>query len=211
MANFDSGHLYLQWGGKLPGEEQWSCGLRLAVTDGSGTSLDPTPLLAPAAAAVQTFHSGLGAQISPRAKLSFVKLNYITETGHYGEASTFEHVVADVAGGGTDSLTPPNQIACAISLTTAATRGPAHRGRFYIPIPTMPILADGRISTGTRDPAKVAATDFIAALNALDTGYKVAVFSRKAGAATHRLVTGVEVGRVLDTIRRRRNKMVEAY
>jgi len=37
------------------------------------------------------------------------------------------------------------------------------------------------------------------------------VMSRKAGAPTTRIVTGVDVGRVLDTQRRRRRSLPESY
>jgi|EndMetStandDraft_3_1072993.scaffolds.fasta_scaffold85035_2 hypothetical protein len=210
-GNFDSSHLYLQWGGKLPGSEVWSCGLRMAITDAGGASNDPAGMIAAVTAAVQAFHVDVRTQISPRALLSFVKLNYIDPTGHYAEDTTYQSLLADIPGGGTVGLTPPNQVAWAVSLVTGYSRGPAHRGRFFIPLPTVPIDVDGRVTTGTRAPLAASAEALRVALNAVDAGYKVAVFSRKLGAPAHRLVTGVQVGRVLDTQRRRRNKLAEAY
>ena len=207
---FDAGHIYLQWGGKLPGGDEWSCGLRMAAA-GNATSLDPQAMLTPVSTAVQAFHSSQEAQISPRAKLSFTKLNYINPAGHYAEDTSFEHIHADVSGGGTVALTPPNQVAIAVTLETGFSRGSAHRGRFYLPIPTIPIADDGRITAGSRDPLVASVNTFIAALNAVNANYDVAVFSRKLGSPRHRTVTGVHVGRVLDTQRRRRNKLAEAY
>lgn len=210
VGPYDTAHLYLQWGGKLPGNEGWSCGLRMAPV-GSSTSLDPADMLAGVAAAVETFHTAANTQIASTAKLSFVKLNYINPDGHYAEDTTFEHIVADVGGGGTGSTLFPNQVALAVSLTTAVSRGLGSRGRFYLPMPVMPVGTDGLILVGARDNVKTTATTFLNALNAVDANYDVAVFSRKQGAPTHRTVTGIEVGRVLDTQRRRRRSLTELY
>lgn len=207
---FDSSHLYLQWGGKLPGGEQWSNGLRMAAA-GASTSLDPEGMIAACATAVQAWHVHADSCIHPLAKLSFVKLNYIDPSGHYAEDQTFEQVIADVAGGGTSTVYTANQITLAVSLTTGVSRGVAHRGRFYMPLPTPYVQVDGLISTADRNKIKARADVLLAALNAVSSNYDVAVFSRKAGHPAHRLVTGTEIGRVLDTQRRRRNKMTELY
>jgi len=207
---FDSSHLYLQWGGKLPGGEQWSCGLRYAWFT-SLASTDPAAMLAPVTTAVQAFHQRSETCIHSAAKLSFVKLNAIGPDGHYYEDSTYEQVVADVAGGGTNTTQMANQVAWAVSLITGFSRGPAHRGRFYLPLPAVTVAADGLISAAVRDTVKGSATTFLTALNAVNSNYDVAVFSRKAGAPAHRNVTGIEMGRVLDTQRRRRRSLVEGY
>ena len=75
----------------------------------------------------------------------------------------------------------------------------------------MVVGADGRIDPGEVTVVKNAFNTLLTDLNAIDAGFKVAVMSRKAGAAIGRNVTGVEIGRVLDTQRRRRNKLAEAY
>jgi hypothetical protein len=135
----------------------------------------------------------------------------INTSGHYALQTTFEQVVADVGGGGTGGNLFPNQVALAISLTTAVTRGAAHRGRFYMPMPNITVVSDGLIAAANRDAVKGSADTFLAAINAVSANYDVAVFSRKAGNPAHRLVTGIEVGRVLDTQRRRRRQLVETY
>jgi hypothetical protein len=207
---FDAPHLYLQWGGKLPGLETWSCGLRMAAA-GAFTSLDPAGMLSGVTTAVQNYHTAANTLISSQAKLSFVKLNAINEAGHYIEQSTYESVLADLAGGLTPTNGVPNQLALAISLTTGVSRGPAHRGRFYLPLPAMALGSDGLVTTTHRDLVKGTTTTFINALNAVNTNYDVAVFSRKSGAAAHRVVTGHVIGRAVDTQRRRRRKVLEAW
>ncbi len=207
---FSVAHLYLQWGGTLPGGDEWSCGLRLQPV-GQGVANNLQSRVDAAAAAVEAFHTNGQSLISSRAILTFTKLNAIGVNGRYIADTTLEHVHANVPGGGLDTRTPANQVTLVVSLLTGFSRGAAHRGRFYMPLPSTVVQADGRIATGDRDVVKTSATTFIAALNAIDAGFKVAVMSRKVGAAIGRNVTGVEVGRVLDTQRRRRNKLVEAY
>lgn len=207
---FPGMHLYLQWGGKLPGNEQWSCGLRMAST-GAVTSLDPVGMIGAVTTAVQTYHTSILTSISSRALLQFVKLNAIGTDGRYEEESTTEQLVADVGGSGSATSSMPNQIALAVSLTTAFSRGPAHRGRFYLPMPTFGLDANGVFAAANADAVSDATDTFVASLNAVNAAWKVAVISRKLGAPMQRLVTGNQVGRVYDTQRRRRRSLVEDY
>jgi hypothetical protein len=206
---FLTASLYLQWGGILPGGEQFSCGLRIAPTTGTAIEYTDANLTA-CAAAVATWHAN--ASISPRALLTFTKLNAIDGSGHYSESVTHEHFHASVPGGGTDGNTQANQVALAVSTTTGFARGPAHRGRFYMPLPTILIGADGEIPTSDRGYVVGKALALLAAVNAAQpTGQAVSVMSRKMGAPFNRVVTGIQVGRVYDTQRRRRNKLAENY
>jgi hypothetical protein len=213
VGPFVAEHLYLQWGGKLPGGEQWSCGLRMSPIN-SGNVSSAASMLAGATAAVQAYHSQSsgGIQINSRALLSFVKLNAITVDGHYKEPVTNESIVADVPGGIVDSAgAMPNQVALAVTLLTAVSRGPANKGRFYLPLPAYQVGADGMIGATYAANAETGTNTFIAALNAVNANFRVAVYSRKVGAPAQRLVTGVKVGRVLDTQRRRRRSLAENY
>jgi len=207
---FDSAHFYLQWGGKLPGGESWSCGLRMAATGGVTPANDPS-LLTATTAAVQAYHAAPATGISPRAKLSFVKFNLVGTDGHYVESVTYGTTPADIGGGGTDGNTMPNQITNVVSLTTGYSRGPAHRGRFYLPLPTYGIDTANQYAAANAIQVSNSTDTFIAALNAVSANSDVAVFSRKLGAPAHRLVTGNLVGRVYDTQRRRRRAVAELY
>lgn len=207
---FDSGHIYVQWGGKLPGAEQWSCGLRLYGPSATAIA-DAASLADDMVGPITAYHTSTTAYIAGAAKLSFVKTNAIGTDGHYMSSLTNEQVVADVAGGGAAIPPHPNQVALAISLTTGFSRGPAHRGRFYMPLPMFLPGADGLISVSDRNYAQAAAQALVTGINATNSSWKVGVFSRKAGAAAHRPVTGVAVGRALDTQRRRRRSLTELY
>lgn len=211
---FNGEHFYLQWGGTLPGGDEWSCGLRMAPTPaaGNGGLANDVALTASTANVVQAFHATASSMISPRALLTYSKFNVIKVDGHYKDNLTQEHVFANIPGGGNAGFTPPNQIALAISLTTGFARGPAHRGRFYMPLPTLMVGATGTIAAADRNTIKASATtNLITALNAISPNLAVAVMSRKLGNNGSHFVTGVEIGLVLDTQRRRRNKLAEAY
>lgn len=207
---FDSAHLYVQWGGKLPGNEQWSCGVRMYGPSAQAVA-DAATLVDDYAAAIQAYHTRNTSNISGAAKLSFVKTNAIGVDGHYMSNVTNEQIIADVGGGGAAIPPHPNQIALVISLVTGFSRGSAHRGRFYMPLPVFLPGADGLISEADRNFAKGSAETLLAALNAATPAWKVGVFSRKLGSPGHRAVTGIQVGRALDTQRRRRRSLVENY
>lgn len=205
---FDSEHLYVQWGGKLPGNEEWSCGLRLYNAAGGTLTPDPTFNNA-VSTALQNYHTRDTSSIAGACKLSFVKVNIIGVDGHYREATTQEITLPDVAGGGINVPPHPNQIALAISLLTGFSRGPAHRGRFFMPLPTFTTNLDGLIGASQQANAKYSADLLLSDLNAISANLQVGVFSRKLGSAGHRKVTTTFVGRVLDTQRRRRRSLAE--
>lgn len=208
---YDTPHLYCQWGGKLPGGDVWSCGVRFAATGGGSPTTYSTAHHTAVTSAIKALHIDSSTQIGSRALLSFVKLNVIDTNGKYAEQVTHEQILADFAGTGAGTNYPANQVALAVSLLTQYTRGPAHRGRFYLPLPVAVPGADGLVSTSAATNMKTALTTWVTAMNAADSSWKLAVFSRKASGPAHNLVTGVAVGRVLDTQRRRRNALKENY
>jgi len=162
---FDSTHVYVQWGGKLPGNEQWSCGLRMYNATGGTLANDPAVLNA-AAIAISAFHNRATSYISSSAKLSFVKANVIGTDGHYVAPTTLETVLADVPGGGSASNPYPNQVALAVSLVTGFSRGPAHRGRFYLPgVSEQDVDSVGVIAASKITEVQNNLNDFITAAN----------------------------------------------
>jgi hypothetical protein len=182
----------------------------MVPTGGSIAAITPADLSG-ATAAIQAWHTSAGAKIASVCKLSSVKMNIIGVDGKYENLVTSEQLVADVAGGDLGSPRYPNQVALAISLTTGYSRGPAHRGRFYMPLPNHGMGSDSLVALSERTATVTAATNLLTALNAVNANLKVGVYSRKLGAAAHRLVTGIQVGRVLDTQRRRRRSLLENY
>jgi hypothetical protein len=115
---------------------------------------------------------------------------------------------AGVHGGGQDGATPmPSQVALRVSLDSGL-RGRSQKGGFYLPTPSAGIVnTTGLMSDSVA--AEVAATwaQLFTHLNDVTSGL-VVVPSSVVG-NVH--VTRVRVGRALDTIRRRRNGLAEAY
>lgn len=220
---FDIEHVLLQWGGKLPGGEQWSCSLRLAEQSSAGGAQVPPNAEVDAwlhgalKDAVLAYHTRADTCIHTASKLSFVKANRINVEGHYMDPGTNEHVFADISGGGGSFIQLPNQCTVCVSLTTGFSRGPAHRGRFYLPMPALGV----EFASGAIHPSNVATIvsstktflEAIADVPGIDSPVSLtpSVMSRKLGAPAHRAITGVEVGRVVDTQRRRRKSLTENY
>lgn len=221
---FDRKHLRITWGGTLPGNETWSCSLNMANMDaiplnnGFIDELDTGgSALTSISDAIKAYHQDAGAKIAAAAKLVFVKVAKIELDGKYpADYNSSETVFAPVSGGG-GNVAVPNQVALCVSLTTGITRGPAHRGRFYLPLPTAGVNpADGLITSADATSVAQSTKAMLEAVSDwplidLPGSPNVVVMSRKDGAPRTRQVTGVDVGRVLDTQRRRRRSLPETY
>jgi hypothetical protein len=108
-----------------------------------------------------------------------------------------------LVGESADQPLPP-QNAVVVSLRTALpTR--AGRGRFYLPGPVVTTLDAGVLTAGNVTIIVNAAADLIGDMN--DAGATVEIYHRTSKTGT--AVTSFDVGNVLDTQRRRRDKLVE--
>jgi len=219
---YDRRHVVIQWGGTLPGGEIWSNSLRASSGDTGADADVPTEgeltdwLTGPLQEAVASWHSRATSRISTSAKLLYVKANAVDIYGHYLQENTLEYLYPSPLPGGSSAAVMPNQVALVVSLTTRYQRGPAHRGRFYSPLPSIVVGADGRIPAGEAQNVADSAATFIT--EAGDTAgpdfvvpIKIVVMSAGGAGGKTEIVTGVEVGRVLDTQRRRRTELDEDY
>jgi len=159
--------------------------------------------------AVQTFWQGAPPIISQNARLVTLKLNEIGTDGKYVSPITVLYDFPSVVPG-TGGSTPTPQTSLAVTLTTPILRGRAHAGRFYLPLPAAEAQSDGVLSPTAAVDASQAASQLVESINAAVTGFDVAVESN-LGSGTFQFVTGVKVGRVLDTIRSRRSAFDEDY
>jgi hypothetical protein len=145
--------------------------------------------------------------------LTSVKLNRIDTAGHYQDPDTREHIyTTPIAGGGTYVGAP--QLTIAATLRGDDERALAGRGRMYPPISEMCQSpgSDGRITAAN---ALLYATGIAGLFHALDDTYIANSVNGVVGIASKTRTGGfqalrnVTVGRVIDTMRSRRNKLAE--
>ena len=153
-------------------------------------------------------------QSSSAASLGWVKFNEIDPLSRrYKSATeTHERILTTPVRGSVEGNGMPQQTLC-ISLLTGAKRGLASRGRFYPPATVLSLSSAGTVSKPGVTLVATAARTLITNLNnwpGTDTpiGGQVVVLG---GNGTTRPVTAVSVGNVMDTQRRRRNKLRESY
>lgn len=160
-----------------------------------------------------------GVQFTSNVKLTSIKLNRINSAGHYQDqdAMTWEYPtpIAGTASGGY-----PAQLAVAVTLRTARSRGRGARGRFYLP----QVAPVGAMGAGGVMPASSAlsiaegAAKLIVEINnsyfARDAGLRTLMrvgVASNIGAGVFEEALNVDVGRVVDTIRSRRASLPEDY
>jgi hypothetical protein len=115
---------------------------------------------------------------------------------------------------GTNSPVMPPQCASVYSLRTN-TPGASGRGRLYWPTVGVQLDGTGRIDATTRTAYTTAMKAYLAAIQAAlatafpTIGFDLAVRSKTTHTTPH--VTRMQLGSVVDTQRRRRDKLTEAY
>jgi len=208
---FDRQYLYLTMLGNIgdAADEHFSFGLKF--TGGTGFDAEaalPLVDLEAVAAIAVTFFEHADTSISQNCSLTSVKLAAVGTDGAYLASPLQE----EAAGTGSSALRHPNQVALCISTTTPVTFGRAKAGRFYLPVDGHVVNGAGRI-TG----AAAAATQAGIFLSGLNDEFNQGAHASTASVmsdlstGTTRGITGVRVGDVLDTIRSRRESLVEAY
>lgn len=203
---FPSTHVYLSLAGPLRTSETWSIGLRLSNNFFPTTQEAQQALLDDFAPIVTGWWDVNGVSGSAAA-LQTVKLNNIGPDGKYLNDWTNRVDLQTPVASGTASPYP-NQVACVVTLETGATRGYAHRGRVFMPAPIGTLGTDGRLT----EPAAQDIVDDMKVFLDLINGYEAlgeVIVGSNVGAGRFRPVTGISVGRVLDTMRSRRTSLEE--
>lgn len=190
--------------------ETWQFGLRL--DSGFTTSGEPTQTqLNTIRDAYATMHAT--ASFSPTARYIGMKWAKIGEDGKYvGGGDSITTFLATPLGGGSgtgSSVSAFPQICVVVSLTTDRLRGYASRGRFYSAPTNLPVGSDGRLAVAAAVSLRDRAKTFLDTVNGAGLG-PVTVYSN-VGEGLKREVTGVRVGRVVDTMRSRRSSLDEDY
>jgi hypothetical protein len=193
-------------------EEEWTFGLnftkeKAGSADVELAELDDTAIKAATAAFMNTNLFGPGVKC-----MEIRGYDIGTDGKMVGEPRYVTNGTSHIAAGTGTSRFPP-QVALVATLR-AAQRGPARLGRIYLPGPAQTIGSDWRLSVANQTNYLNAVVTFIKAAanswNASDPLFDVAAVNvSKVGAGALQRVEFVSVGRVLDTQRRRRNKLVE--
>lgn len=162
-------------------------------------------------------------------RLTELKVARIGVDGKYppGEASYSHFYLPPIAGMTGKPAGMTAQDTTAVTLTTAVPRGLASKGRIYLPPHAQALPgADGLVPAATIEPVLQSMRTLINAINANAVVGNVAIFSRGRGVPAYdaehnrieytypnpgafNVVTGVAMGRVVDTQRRRRRQLTE--
>jgi hypothetical protein len=199
-------------GSAWSGNETWSTGWTMARFPDETLILpiDQPEDVQPYFDAVAAWWARGASRISGYALLEMVKVNVIDVHGLYADKNnTFLYEAPTPIPGGSGSAAFAPQLSCAISLTTDVRRGPGSKGRFYPPIPSVSAEADGLVDLAHAQTMADSALTLINDLN--DLGPELVSVVSAVGSGNIEQVTGVRVGRVIDTIRRRRSSIPESY
>jgi len=216
---FASQHLYLTFGG--PGwndQEEWQTGLRFPL-DGAATEADVALWADGAATAVEGWWTTHTLAFSSAVALGWVKVAMVGVDGDYAELSWNPQMreVTPPAAGSSSAVGLP-QASLVVSYQSGFSFGYARAGRGYLPpLPTaVPSNSSGQIANADAESIRDDMVDLIGNLNSLSAsvpglGVANASIMSQVGAGTTREIQSVRVGRVVDTQRRRRSGIAEAY
>lgn len=223
MVQYSENHLLLRFGGPAwADQEEWSCGLRLAAPNDNQPAnlLDLAQEIIEDVAQlcveyVQRSTSGFSGTV----RITTVDLNPIAAaTGKYLFPNTPVELEVPSAGSGLAAGYP--QIAYAVTLRGSLyRRGPAARGRWYVPMSAAPEYQPtntGVLPSATATALAQSAGTFLSSLAQLaGPTDPVAVtpwlFGDGIGGPRDSPIEECFVGNVVDTQRRRRNSIEETY
>lgn len=165
----------------------------------------------------KTFFTSANTSISSNYKTTELKAVQLDTSGHT-RLDTVKHYTYTTApaGLGAGAINPP-QIALVATLQSTLPRGLASKGRMFLPGVNIPIDNTGHVPAGSVTTLLANFRTFINACNSVqDLGGVVVLASRGRGAlpitpGPIKAVSAVKIGNVYDTLRRRRNQLVESY
>lgn len=207
-------HALVAFGGRLNTNsvpnEIWQCGIRVTGS-GDGFVADPDLYLSEAAIAIADVLAG--SDLMPATtKVDYVKCNNIAPDGKYADPTSHTYDTT-VAVQPTAQPKMPDILSLVISWGTGIQRGPAAKGRIYLPnYAAGPISIDRmRVQTATAQDAVGLGQALLDAV--ANTAGTVSVTPVVASAinGTIRPIISIRVGDVVDVQRRRKNAMVETY
>lgn len=213
---YQSPLLKLTWGGSIAGQDVWTNQVHLVVDtftfEDTVDAFNATDLATGIAPVISDAYGGTGG-IARYQNLEWIKLSAIDENGILiGEPKYYDYPTPVV---GTSTVNVPPQDSIVVTLTTAFSRGLAYKGRIFLPAGFSDVQgSDGRLTSAqTNSIAQRFKTMFEGINGYFDTldNDPFLVVASNVGAGQTRAVTGVQVGNLVDTQRRRRNRLNEAY
>jgi hypothetical protein len=212
-------HLSIAAGGAMPSGEKWSCGVRM-VNDGGLTyaQADLDKIAQSSADAWRTFQSSANLGWATAVTLDGCTVRWINADGKTQLLSQRSPTAAAPTGG---AQLLPNQAAIVATLITNKP-GRQGMGRIYLPLLAMALNSsfNGRLGPTTCTSIATAVKTLINNINAgWDAALpniaapkaRVGVQSKISVDSTQGQVVAVRVGDVIDTQRRRRDKIAENY
>ena len=198
------------------GADIWSFGVKAAALDGAALPAPVQFLLGTSMAdlrdAYTAFHSSADGLIAPGALFTSVKVARLGFDGKYNAEPAEISGFSNAGGGSSAQCTSPACSVC-VSLWSGQTLGEANHGRLYLPWTSLAsAAATGQMSAPQQGGILSGMTTFLGAVEdevaSVAAGTKLHVMSAK-GAGTSKQVLEVGVGLVVDTQRRRRNRIAD--
>lgn len=208
-------HRVTLFGTSFGGVEEWTTGFWMGA-EGFGSSA-PTQAQADAIKTLwQTYFTNTASKFGNNWKTTGVKVALIREDGtSHPEDSVFSYYTTPITGTSTDTVPLPPQCSLVATLTSTRARGYGSKGRMFLPGINVPITSTGKIPgtavTSLIGPLKT----FLDGVNAhIDIPDHI-ILNSSGPTGVHSpgifTVTGVKIGDVYDTQRRRRNQLTETY
>ena len=197
--------------GNLPGGEVWSTNPCWEINGTGGAPVSPAQALAIATAlGGVTVPTTVSSAMAPGTSIAGYRVEARSLAGTLESQAEF---VRPTPVAGVGSPVHPFQTSLVVSLRTPGV-GPSSRGRLYWPATGMPLgAADYRVSAanvgGFVTGMKTYLSSMETAIKATLPEANLTVWSRKT--SNFHDVNQLQVGNVLDTQRRRRDTLIEAY
>lgn len=203
-------------GTSFNGNEEWTTGFYMGTTGVDATQ--PTQAFMDIVkSSWQTFFTNATSYFGTAWKTDYVKGVLLGTDGKtIADSAMYSYYTTAIAGVQAGAMFPP-QCALVATLTSGAPRGLASKGRMYLPGINATLDNTGHISSTNTGTIATNLKTFLNALNGTVEQPGVVILAsqgRKAplvGPPVNAVVTGIRVGNVYDTQRRRRNQLLETY
>lgn len=222
MPTYTENHALLVWGGEgYSGQEEWSNSTRLKHLGGdAGPAMQDEieATLDDVVAAVQAYVTRPQSGYAGNITLNWVRLNVISAaTGRYLYPNNpiIRELETPVTTPGASSLP---QAAYCVTLRSGLRRGPASKGRWYVPctLPSPIVTSTGVMSATRAQELANSAGTFLSDLANIDSGagpdaWSPWLYGSGEAGDVDAAVQTASVGNVYDTQRRRRESLLETY